>query len=152
MFGGSVVFAIVHLGVGAAWFGSMTYSLFVVQPAVAKFFGDEARREEFLVALAQGNRYRVVALVSALLLSGLGVVLTAPGVRVGFVVAVALEAVAAAVFVEVSWRHWPARVFATAEELPAYQRALRVRATAMVVLVGIAFALALVLSVAVGVR
>lgn len=151
MSGGSVVFAIVHLGVGAAWFGSMTYSLFVVQPAVAKFFQETTRREEFLVALAQGNRWRVVGLVAALLLSGLGVVATAQGVvRVGFLVAVVLEAVAAAIFVEVSWRHWPARVFATAEELPAYQRALRVRATAMIGLVGIAFALALV--AAVGVR
>jgi uncharacterized membrane protein len=148
-----VVLAVVHLTVAAAWAGSMAYSLVVVQPTVAAFFTDDARREDFLTVLAQGNRWRVVGLVAVLLVSGIGVVLTAPTAAVlGFTVAVGLDAVAALAFVEVSWRHWPRRVFALPEEVPGYQRALRVRARAMLVLVGTAFLIALGSAVCLGVR
>jgi putative copper export protein len=38
--------AIIHAGLAAAWVGGMTYSLFVVQPKVKKYFGpDEDSRE-----------------------------------------------------------------------------------------------------------
>jgi putative copper export protein len=148
-----IVFAIVHLVVAAAWVGSMAYSLIVVQPKVAAFFTDDVRREEFLTVLAQGNRWRVVGLIIVLLLSGTGVVLTAPSAAaVGFGVALALEVVAAVIFVEVSWRHWPARVFALSQEIPGFQRALRVRARCMLGLVGLAFLVALGSAVGLGVR
>jgi hypothetical protein len=148
----SIVFAFVHLAVAATWFGSMAYSLAVVQPRVATFFTDSARREEFLTVLAQGNRWRVVAMIAVLLLTGLGTALTAPTqAAFGFGVAVGLDAVAALIFVDVSWRHWPSRVFASAEELPAYQRALRVRARSMLVLVGLGFVVALGAAVGFGV-
>jgi hypothetical protein len=148
-----VVLAVVHLTVAAAWAGSMAYSLVVVQPKVAAFFAADARQEEFLTVLAQGNRWRVIGLVAVLLVSGIGVVVTTPTAAVvGFAVAVGLDAVAALAFVEVSWRHWPRRVFALPEEVPGYQRALRVRARAMLVLVGIAFVIALGSAVGLGVR
>jgi hypothetical protein len=140
----SAVFAIVHLTVAALWLGSMGYSLTVVQPRVARFFADDARREEFLTALAQGNRWRVVGLIAALLVTALGVVLTAPRrVALGYVVALALYLGAAAIFWYVSWRHWPARVFALPAEVPGFQRVLRRLAWAMCVLVGVAFVTAL---------
>lgn len=66
--------------------------------------------------------------------------------------AVGLDAVAALAFVEVSWRHWPRRVFALPEEVPCYQRALRIRARIMLVLVGTAFVIALGSAVGLGVR
>lgn len=66
--------------------------------------------------------------------------------------AVGLDAVAALAFVEVSWRHWPRRVFALPEEVPGYQRALRIRARIMLVLVGTAFVIALGSAVGLGVR
>jgi putative copper export protein len=69
----SSLFAFIHLAVAAAWFGSMAYSLFVVQPRVATFLTDYARREEFLIVLAHGNRWRVVGMITVLLLSGIGV-------------------------------------------------------------------------------
>lgn len=51
-----VFLAVMHLTLAGAWLGSMVYSLGVVQPRVARFFHDEQRREEFLLALAHGNR------------------------------------------------------------------------------------------------
>jgi hypothetical protein len=113
--------------------------------------GQWVRISEFLTVLAQGNRWRVIGLIAVLLVSGV-VVTTSTAAVVGFAVAVGLDAVAALAFVEVSWRHWPRRVFALPEEVPGYQQALRVRARAMLVLVGIAFVIALGSAVGLGVR
>lgn len=68
--------AIVHLMIAAVWLGSMAYSLFVVQPRVARFFPDESRREEFLLVLAHGNRRGVIAVVAGLALSAAAVMVT----------------------------------------------------------------------------
>jgi hypothetical protein len=145
--------AVVHLLVAAVWLGSMSYSLFVVQPRVAAHFTDPQRREEFLTVLAQGNRWRVVGLVSVLVVSAAILVGAARGaVRWGFTGAMLLDLSAAAIFVNVSWRHWPARIFALAEEVPRYQRSLRLQARGMLVLVGLAFVVGLTVSVRNGVR
>lgn len=134
----------VHLILAAMWCGSMGYSLLVVQPKVARFGFDDDRLEEFLTLLAQGNRWKVVPIVAALLATGAGVVaLTGGATRLTFLVVLLLYAAAAAVFADVSWRHWPARVFALPEERPALRRALRLRAWTMLVLVGAAFTAAL---------
>lgn len=139
--------AVLHLVVAAAWLGSMLYSLNVVQPKVDRFFPDEESREEFLVALAHGNRWRVVALMAVLLLSGVAVVVVSPELRIGFAVSLALYGCAAAIFYNVSWRHWPARVFALPEELPGFRRRLRLQAWTMLELVGTAYLVALSVSV-----
>jgi hypothetical protein len=143
-----MVIAVVHLTIAAVWLGSMVYSLGVVQPRVARFFADEERREDFLVRLAHGNRWPVVGLVGVLMLSAVLVMITSPRVLAGYAVAIALYAGAAAVFVNVSWRHWPSRVFALPEELAGFRRRLRVQAWAMLALVGAAFVIALSVSVA----
>jgi hypothetical protein len=67
-------------------------------------------------------------------------------VSVGYTVAVGLDLVAAGIFVDVSWRHWPARVFALSEEIPGFRRRLTVRATTMTVLVGVSYVVALTVS------
>ncbi|MDG6102641.1 hypothetical protein Daura_42030 [Dactylosporangium aurantiacum] len=137
-----------HLGLAAMWCGSMGYSLLVVQPKVARFGFDDDRLEEFLTLLAQGNRWKVVPIVAALLATAAAVAaLTCGATRLTFLGALLLYAAAAAVFADVSWRHWPARVFALPEERPALRRALRLRAWTMLVLVGTAFAAALVTTV-----
>jgi putative copper export protein len=130
---------VVHLTLAAVWLGSMVYSLTVVQPRVERFFPDPSRREEFLLTLANGNRRPVVALIAALVLTDLTIVAVRPGLRLGYGVALLLYVLAGAVFAYVSWRHWPARVFALAEELPGLQRRLRRLAWTMLVLVGAAF-------------
>jgi hypothetical protein len=148
-----VIFAVVHLTIAATWLGSMTYSLNVVQPKVARFFADDQRREEFLVTLAHGNRWRVVALIGALLVTAAGVTVTAPrDAAIGYGVVLGLYAVAALIFANVSWRHWPARVFALPAELPGFRRSLTRQAWALLTLVGAAFLTALTVSLAAGVR
>ena len=145
-----MVVAVAHLTLAAIWLGSMTYSLVVVQPRVARFFADGDRREEFFARLAHGNRWPVVALVITLMLSAVAVMVSTPRVVAGYGAALVLYAGAAAVFYNVSWRHWPARVFALPQELPGFQRRLRFQAWAMLGLVGAAFIAAL--SVSVGAR
>lgn len=143
-----MVFAIAHLTIAAVWLGSMTYSLGVVQPKVARFFSDDRQQEEFLTTLAQGNRWKVIGLIGALLVTAIGVIVTQPpDVAYGYAVALGLYVIASAVFADVSWRHWPARIFARPEELPGLRRQLQVRARTMLVLVAAAFLIALTSSV-----
>jgi hypothetical protein len=144
--------AIVHLTIAAGWLGSMAYSLLVVQPRVARFFPDEGRREEFLLVLAHGNRRSVVTVVVALLLSAVAVMVTWPDVAVAYAIALMLYAAATAIFTNVSWRHWPARVFALPGELAGFRRRLRIQAWAMLGLVCVAFVLTLSVSVSVAAR
>lgn len=142
-----VIVQLVYLVLTTLWLGSMVYSLVVVQPRVARFFRDDEQREEFLVVLANGNRWPVVALVVGLLLSGGGVAIAGSGpVAVGFTLAVGLDLVAAGIFVDVSWRHWPARIFALPEEIPGFRRRLTARAATMTVLVGVSYVVALTVS------
>lgn len=142
-----VIVQLVYLVLTTLWLGSMVYSLVVVQPRVARFFREDEQREEFLVVLASGNRWPVVALVVGLLLSGGGVAIAGSGaVSAGFTLAVGLDLVAAGIFVDVSWRHWPARIFALPEEIPAFRRRLTVRAATMTVLIGVSYVVALAVS------
>jgi Flp pilus assembly protein TadB len=146
----SVLLVLVHLTVAASWLGSMAYSLTVVQPKVDEFFPDEERREEFLVLLAHGNRWKVLGLIAVLLATGSAVAVTSDGlVMIGYAISLGLYTIAAGLFWYVTWRHWPARVFAIAEELAGFRRRLRIVAATMLLLVGVAFVTALGVSVAV---
>jgi hypothetical protein len=139
---------IAHLTLAALWLGSMAYSLGVVQPKVARFFTDEQQREDFLATLAQDNRWRVVALVAGLLLTGVvALVSSHRHTAICWAAALTLYATAAAIFVYVSWRHWPARVFALPQELPRFRRRLLRCAAAMLLLVGSGFLITLAASV-----
>lgn len=142
-----VFLAVVHVAIAAVWMGSMAYSLTVVQPRVTRFFPDVERREEFLIALAHGNRWRVVGLMCALLVTDVAVMAVQPGARVWYGMALVLYLLAGAIFVHVSWRHWPARVFALPHELGGYQRRLRLLAWSMLGLVAVAFLTVLAASV-----
>jgi Flp pilus assembly protein TadB len=138
----TVVVAIVHAGLAAAWVGGMAYSLFVVQPKLKKYFGpDQEGREGLTTVIASGNRWKVVGLIAAIALSGLVLVLVEREHWWIHAVKALLLVCAAAIFWYVSWRHWPSRVFATPAELPALQRRLVVLATTMLGLTGLAFAL-----------
>ncbi|MGI5237316.1 hypothetical protein [Dactylosporangium sp. CA-139066] len=128
----TALFVTVHLALAAAWSGAMGYSLLVVQPKAERFFKDrgDEQYEDFLLVMAHGNRWKVVPLIGALLLTG-------ALARMWYLLPPYI--VAATVFAEVSWRHWPARVFALPAERPALRRGLRRRAWTMTVLVGGAF-------------
>jgi hypothetical protein len=133
-----VILRILHLAAAAVWVGAMAYSLVVVQPRIHRFLPTPQAREEFLILLAQGNRWRVAPLIAFLALSA---------AALGLIVPAVLYAVAGAVFANVSWRHWPSRLFALPEELPGYQHRLRRQAWLMLGLAGCAFVAALTVSV-----
>jgi len=140
---------VVHAGLATVWLGGMAYSLTVVQPKVARFFADDDdRHEEFVALIAQGNRWKVIALIVAL--AGTGVALWAMDDfehTAAILVKAGLLAIATAIFWYVSWRHWPRRVFALPEERPAMRHQLRMLASTMTVLVGAAFVIGVSASV-----
>jgi Flp pilus assembly protein TadB len=137
--------AVLHAGLAAAWVGGMAYSLFVVQPKLAKFYARDAEsREALTIVIASGNRWKVVGLIAAIAASGvLLLVLDTTHWWIHLLKALLLLG-ATAIFCYVSWRHWPHRVFATSAEVPAYQRKLRLLATIMLALTGTAFALGII--------
>jgi uncharacterized membrane protein len=134
---------LLHIGVAALWLGSMLYSLFVVQPAVPRAIEDPTRAEDVYRELGAGNRWKVIGLIAALALSGLGLVLVESGHSTGWWLAVGGKMVlllaASVLFWWVSWRAWPRRVFALPAELPAEQARFRRVAITLTVLVGAAF-------------
>ncbi len=141
----TVLLALIHTGVGAVWLGAMVYSLGVVQPRVGRLFGDTAKAEDVYRELAAGNRWRVVAMIVLLGLSGAALVLTAGDRSATWwalvTAKVALLMAAAALFWWVSWRAWPTRIFALPDELPAMQGRFRRVAVLMTGLVAVALAL-----------
>jgi Flp pilus assembly protein TadB len=138
----STLVAIIHAGLTAAWVGGMAYSLFVVQPKLKKFFGpDEDSREALTAVIASGNRWKVLGLIAVIAITGLILLLLDHHNWWIHAVKAILLLTATAIFWYVSWRHWPRRVFATSTERPTLQRQLRILATVMLALAGLAFAL-----------
>jgi hypothetical protein len=137
---------LLHALAGAAWFGSIFYGAFVLYPRVSRHFDSIAERERLLMALSHGARWHMIAAMSLVGLSGLGLLLmprseiTWPrlaliSVKAGLMIASAI------LFWRVSWHWWPARLFALEAELPAIHRRFRLGAACMLVLVGLNFAI-----------
>ncbi|GAA3288639.1 hypothetical protein GCM10020218_054960 [Dactylosporangium vinaceum] len=126
------LFTTVHLALAAAWAGAMGYSLLVVQPKAERFFRERSddEYEDFLLVMAHGNRWKVIPLIAALLLTA---------VPAKFYPLIPVYLLAAAVFANVSWRHWPRRVFALPAERQRFRRSLRLQAWTMTILAGGAF-------------
>jgi hypothetical protein len=141
----TVLLGLVHIGIGAVWLGSMVYSLGVVQPRIGRLFCDPAKAEDVYRGLAAGNRWRVVAMIVFLALSGAALVFEkSDKTQIWWALVAAKTALllaAAGCFWWVSWRGWPARVFALPAELPALQHRFRRIALLMTALVGPAFVL-----------
>ncbi|MBF9130436.1 hypothetical protein I0C86_15930 [Plantactinospora sp. S1510] len=165
------VVVLVHAGIAALWLGSMAYSLFVVQPKLARMvdvppaeepqqigdvrrvgdvqqIGDAQRIEDAQRILAHGNRWPVTGLIGVLWVTGLALaLLPAERSTAGWTVLAvkaALLAGATGLFWWISWRGWPRRVFALPAELPGLQRRFRLVALTMFGLVGAAYALGVV--------
>jgi hypothetical protein len=123
------VLVLAHLGVGAVWLGSMAYSLFVVQPRVARVIADPARAEDLYRELGAGNRWRVIGLIAVLAVTGVLLAFVHDGRSWGWWLAIAVKAAllvgASALFWWVSWRGWPRRVFALPAEIPGVQARFR---------------------------
>jgi uncharacterized membrane protein len=144
-----ILILIVHVLASAALFGAMFYSIAVVQPRAKRFFERPAEFEEFVAFVSNGARWKVlggyaVIAASGFALMGLGH-RERSGVWVVLIVAKIVVLVAAVIlFSIVSWRWWPARVFATAEEVPKFQKLFRRVGFAMIAFVGIEFVLGIV--------
>ncbi|TDD42305.1 hypothetical protein [Saccharopolyspora elongata] len=85
-------------------------------------------------------------MICTLLLSTSGLAALVPQRVVAYGAVAVLYAAAGTVFCNVSWRHWPARVFASANELAWFRRRLRWQAWIMLGLVSTAFVVALAAS------
>ena len=137
---------ILHALAGAAWFGSIFYGVFVLYPRVSRHFETIAERERLLMALSHGARWHMIAAMSLVAVSGLGLMLvprhemTAAWLTLVGAKA-ALMIVSAILFWRVSWYWWPARLFALDAELPSIHRRFRIGAACMLLLVGLNFAL-----------
>jgi hypothetical protein len=132
-----------HLLLGAGWLGAMSYSLFMVQPKAARYFrADDDAHEEFVTTLASGARWKVVGLLAALAATGVVLALLAPGRTAGWWAGIAAKAglllLASAVFWWVSWRAWPARVFALPAERPRWRLRFRLAGLALMGCAGLA--------------
>lgn len=141
-----ILLTVIHLGLLAVWSGSMAYSLVIVQPRLGRVLAaDDDLLEHLSTVLGSGNRRPVLAIIAALFLTLAGIMLShdleSAAVALSIIEAALLIA-AALIFATVSWRLWPARVFALPDERPAHRRALRTRAFAMTALVGTSFVLA----------
>ncbi len=136
----------IHIVVGAVWLGAMAYSLAVLQPRLRRFFGDPARPRNSRHSWRAGARWKVIAMIGLLAASG-GGLLAVEGWqhptawRLAVVAKAALLVVAAAFFCWVSWRLWPARVFALPAEVPRWQRRFDLVGAVLIGLVGAQFVL-----------
>ena len=146
----AILLALAHALAGAAWFGSMFYSLTVLQPRAARFFATPGQFEAFITAVSAGARWKVLGAFTFMGVTGLGLlVLRWPASQSSSWLAVVAAKVvlflaALVVFWYVSWRLWPARVLALPEEVPGLQRRFRRVGWAMIVLVGLNIVLGVV--------
>ena len=141
---------IVHALAGAAWFGSMFYSLMVLQPGVRRFFDTQGEREAFVATVSHGGRQKIllaIFLVAAtgLLLCSIKGVGKSSGLWLGLIITKALLTLGAlGLFAYGSWVLWPARILASSADMPGFQRRFRLLGMTILLLVAVAFAAGIV--------
>lgn len=134
---------VLHVLIGAAWLGSVYFSLTVLHPQGREVFEDDARFEQFVIGLSNGNRARVLTGFAGTFLTGWALVALHMGQPhptwwwgiVGVKTAVFFGALC--VFWYVSWRLWPARLFAVEEEFATFRRRGTIMRATSLILVGI---------------
>ena len=145
------ILAVTHALAGAAWLGSMVYSLLVLQPRARAYFGNEGELEAFFVTISHGARGKVLLALGVIVVTGAGLMIErwphSISVRwLALVVAkVVLFAAALSLFIYTSWRLWPARLFASAGDLPRLQRTFRQVGHTMITLALLSMALGVLL-------
>jgi len=136
---------VVHSLSAAAWFGSLVYRTFCVDPKLKSFFGNGKTFEHASLHLAQGMRYVVLAALFICGLSGFALAglrwnsnenwLTLMACKTG------LWLLAFALFAYISWVFWPRRVFADSGDWPSVRRQGIVMSFVMIGLAGLGFVL-----------
>ena len=136
-----------HALAGAAWLGAMLYSLVVLHPRAAVFFGDIKELEAFLITVSAGARWKVLGACGLVFASGMGLTIVnwpadaSPAWQGVVLLKLALFLAALALFGYTSWWLWPARVFAADEEIPLVQKKFRRIGWSLIGLVGLNVAL-----------
>jgi len=137
----------VHVIASAGLFGAMGYSIGVVQPRARRFFQDARDFEEFTAFISHGARWKMIGTLGLIAVTGALLVIFHPHEAdhrwLAIIAAKMLVLlIATAVFCYASWRLWPARIFASPEEIPVFQRRFRMVGYAMITMVVLEFILA----------
>lgn len=136
------IIAAAHTLAGAAWFGAMVYSLMVLHPRARSFFSSSRQFEEFIAHIAAGARWKVLSGAGFIALTGIGLLLLpgsdhpSTGRNYCVIAKAALFVIVVSLFCFASWRLWPARILASDEEVPKFQRSFRRIAVTLIMLVG----------------
>jgi uncharacterized membrane protein len=145
--------AVLHGLVGAIWLGSMAFSLFVMQPRARAYFENQSDLEAFFATMGHGARWKVLLALGVLAVTGIGLAvvrwthassswwLTLVGAKL------VLFTVALGLFVHISWHLWPARLFASSQELPRLQGTFRRAGLTMLALAGLSTVLGILLHI-----
>jgi uncharacterized membrane protein len=145
--------AVVHGLVGAVWLGSMAFSLFILQPRARDYFGNESDLEAFFATVGHGARWKVLSALGVMAVTGIALAVVRwphPESTWWFMLVgakVVLFAAALGLFIHISWHLWPARLFASSQELPRLQRTFRRAGLTMVALAGLSTVLGILLHI-----
>jgi len=132
-----------HVLAGGAWFGAMLYSLMVLHPRAQSFFRSSRQFEEFIAHIAAGARWKVLSVAAFVALTGIALLLMPSAEQTStlrnpcIVAKSVLFVITVSLFCFTSWRLWPARTLASAEEIPKFHQTFRRIAVALLVLVGL---------------
>ncbi|WP_460695399.1 hypothetical protein [Nocardia thraciensis] len=137
------LFAVIQTLFLAVWFGSMVYSVVVVQRFQFDA-GDPEELEEMGQMMADGSRQRILRLAIIAGICGVVAAISraahtpAPGgAWIWLMIAkLALFLVACAAFAFQSWWVWPKRIFARTEEMPEIRRTFFALSLTMAVTLG----------------
>ena len=145
--------AVIHALVGAVWLGSMAFSLFHMQPRARAYFESQSDLEAFFATMGHGARWKVLLALGVLAVTGFGLAVLrwprpASAAWLALVGAkVVLFTAALGLFVHISWRLWPARLFASPQELPRLNVAFRRAGLTILVLAGLSTVLGILLHI-----
>lgn len=127
----------IHVIGGGVWIGAVAFNVFILHPRAENYFKKSSDYEDFLFSIVHGARYKVLAGVAAIAVSGVWLTAHHMGSPAPWtslvVVKIALLLAALALFLYVSFVLWPRRVFAREDELPAIRRRFWIVGVAMIV-------------------
>ena len=138
-----------HILSSSALFGAMFYSIAVLQPRAKRYFDEPRQFEEFIAFVSNGARWKMLAGFALIAMTGF-MLMRLRGANnnriwTGLICAkISVLIVMVCFFSFVSWRLWPAHIFATTEEIPKFQRLFRFVAFTMMTLVTLEFILAFI--------
>jgi putative copper export protein len=146
-----LLLVVVHVLAGAAWFGAMLYIVVVLHPHAKQYCASDTQFEEFIATLSHDARWKVLSACVIIAVTGIGLVVIRPTepdsgawmVMLAFKVTVFVMALA--LFVYASWRLWPARIFATPEEIPKWQNTFVTVVKLLIVVVAASFVLGILM-------